>query len=115
MSGGSSKSSTETKTSQSTIASDASGVIAGDVFQGDIEFSGEFTPQVASAFEGLINLTNQAIQGAGQLATSSIAQVSERADAIDNPDLATTRSITPLLLAGIALAGVAGIIYVWRK
>lgn len=115
MSGGKSSSSTETKTSQSTIASDASGVIAGDVFQGDIEFSGEFTPQVADAFQGLIELTNTAIQGAGNIAIDSISRVSERADNIDNPDLATTRSITPLVLAGIVVAGVVGIIFVWRK
>ena len=69
MSGGKSSSSTDTQTSQSTVASDVSGVIGGDVFQGDFEISGDFTPAVADAFQGLINLANSTIQGAGDRAS----------------------------------------------
>jgi len=126
MSGGKSKSSTRSSTSQSTIASDTSGVVDGDVYQGNIEFSGDFNPAVSDAFSALIDLTNNAITGAGDIATDSIAQaediakesiarVSERAETIDNPDLATLRGQTPLITTGLVLAAIVGIIYVWRK
>lgn len=114
MSGGKSSSKTETKTSQETIASDASGVIGGDVFQGQIEF-GDFSPEVAGAFSQLVDLTNTAITGAGNIAASSIERVSERADRIDDPALAATQSTMPLLIAGIVTAGLVAAIFAWRS
>lgn len=128
--GGKSSSSTTTTTKQEVFtennAADASGVIAGNVLQGEITYTEEFGDTVAGAFGKLVELANTAILGAGELAELSITgageiagtsldKVSQRAETIDNPDLASTRAFTPLFIAGGALATVVALFYIWRK
>ena len=90
-------------------------MVGRNLIQGEnLTYVEEFGDDVAGAFGQLIDLANAALSGAGEIAASSIVAVSQRADAIDNPDIATTRSMQPLILAGIGTVAALGLLYIWK-
>jgi len=122
----SSSSTTQTTTTQEifndTKQADASGVIGGNVLQGEITYIDEFGEGVGGAFNSLINLANTAITGAALVVTDSIDQsnnaiveVAKRAETADNPDLATQRANTPIIMAVIGASVLVGVFYIWRR
>ena len=115
----SSSSTTTTSTVQNvtndTRNAESSGVVGRNLIQGEnLTYVEEFGDDVAGAFGQLVDLANRTIEGAGQVAASSLIAVSKRADAIDNPDIATTRAFQPLVLAGIGTVAVLGLLYIWK-
>lgn len=126
--GGKSSSSTSTKTTQNvsnqTANADASGVITGNVLQGEITYTDEFGPGVQDAFNQLINLssdagnlvgnafsdliqlTNKSVDIAASTGATAIEQVSRRVEQQEQPELSVVRDLIPVLMIGVVALAV---------
>jgi hypothetical protein len=116
--GGKSSSSTTTTTTQEVFTennqADASGVITGNVLQGEITYSDEFSDNVSGAFDALINLSNRSldlVSEAGGLIGDTGAQaidyVARRVEQQEEPEIAAVKELFPIIMAGIIVGGVA--------
>lgn len=110
MSGGSSKQSSAQ--TQKTFSTSSSGVNTGEVLTAEsIQIQSDFDENVLQAFQGLTELLGNTVQGAGELATKSLDQVSQRLETQEQPSLAAFTSVIPLLM----LTAGAIIIFSLRK
>lgn len=109
MSGGKSKSTTET--TQTSTQQDASGVVGGDIIQGSTVYD-YFPSDVADAFKGLIDLSNKSIGAAVAAGGAALEKVAIREEQVSNPELATLTKILPAIMIGIV---VLGAVMIWRK
>ena len=106
--GGKSSSSNEQRQETTQLSSD--GVVAGDLFQGkSISINQDFPDTVAQAFDGLLNLTGEAINLAGQAgdraltnAESAIDRVADRSEFGQAPEVKTIESYLPFFMLGMA-------------
>jgi len=115
MSGGKSSSNTTTTTQQDikneTNQAEASGVVSGDVLQGQIEYYNEFGPDVLEAFKSLIDLTSDTIQTAERTGAYALESVATRRSEEEQPGLSSVNALMPVLIIG----SIGAAIYFMRK
>lgn len=117
--GGKSKSSTETKTSTTTTQNiqndtrqaDASGVVGGNLLQGEITYNEQFPEGVATAFQSVIELANNAMTGAKGVADTALDKVAVRSAQAENPQLSTIQELVPVAMLGVVVIG----FLIWRR
>jgi len=112
--GGKSSSSSSTTTSTENQQADASGVITGGVIQGGgaITLNDYFPADVGAAFNSVLDLLGQTIQGAGQVAQQSIQSVADRTEAATQPELSVVTKLVPVAMLAI---GVVAVYFLTRK
>lgn len=133
MGGGSSKSSTTTKTTQNittdTKQADASGVITGNVLQGEITYTESFGPEVqqafsqlidlsaagtnavSGAFKDLIDLSNRSLDLTERAGSAALEGVQSHVEQQSQPELSVIRQLVPifaLFVAAISLKSFFG-------
>lgn len=113
----SSSSKTSTTTTQNitneTAQADASGVITGNVLQGEITYTEEFGSNVAGAFGQLIELANTSINLAERAGSTAIDKVSERFENAEQPEISVVRDLIPVMM--IVAVGLTAFAFFGRK
>ena len=117
MGGGSSSSSSATETTTNTSTATASGVVSGDVLQGqNIQVTNELSDEAVEVFRQLVGFANNAINLAAEAGSLAISTTQESLQQAAQPDVELIQGFQKqVIVAAVVIGVVFTVIFFGKK